>query len=84
MYCRICATHRTVSFRRACRMNLCDHCASETPRKASRANFDRAYWGAKFATVPESTRREFFNDYKVSCCTLAEYKEKTTGDLYYL
>ena len=61
MYCRICGTHRTVNYRRGPRMNLCDHCASETPRKASRQGFDKAYWRGEEDCVPESIKKEFYS-----------------------
>ena len=82
MYCRICGTHRTVNYRRGPRMNLCDHCASETPRKASRQGFDKAYWRGEDCCVPESIKKEFYNDYKSSTCTVSEYIEQTSTWLY--
>jgi len=81
MYCRICGTHRTVEYRRRCFMNLCDHCSSETPKKASRYFFDKRYW-SNSNDVPESIKKEFYNDYKTSRCTVAQYIEQTTERIY--
>jgi len=81
MYCKICGTHRTVNYRRGPKMNLCDHCASETPKKASYTNFNKKYW-AEPAIVPESVKREFYSDYKASRHTVQEYIEATSSWIF--
>ena len=79
MYCRICGTENDVKWHAQNRGALCASCAETTPPKVGRAEFDAAYWGAEAATVPESTRREFYSDYRASCDTLAGYTERTTS-----
>jgi len=78
MYCRICGTEQDVEFRGGNRGALCASCAKDTPRKAGRAAFDAAYWKGA-GIVPESTKREFYSDYRSSTHTLAEYIERTTS-----
>lgn len=58
---------------------FCPSCSKYTPKKASRRNFDKAYWGKDKNTVPESTKIEFYSDYCASECTLSEYISQTTG-----
>ena len=81
MYCKICGTHRTVEYRRGPRMNLCDHCAIDTPKKASYANFNKRYWDTP-EIVSQSIKLEFYSDYKASRCTVDQYIEQTTDYIY--
>jgi ribosome-binding protein aMBF1 (putative translation factor) len=82
VYCKICGTHRTVDYRRGSRMNLCDPCATETPKKATYEGFNRAYWGAGSKSVSESVKREYYSDYKVSTHTVKEYIEATSAWIF--
>lgn len=79
MYCRVCGVRENVEYRPSKLQTLCDPCSKETPRKIGREEFDAAYWKGEGAdTVPESTKREFYSDYKTSTHTLEEYIEATT------
>ena len=80
MYCRVCGDESTVKYHRPSGLFLCPDCAADTPRKASREAFDRAYWPTD-EIVPESTKREFYDDYQVSTHTLKEYIKATTFDV---
>lgn len=44
----------------------------------TRDEFDLHYWGADYASVPASTRREFYSDYRESGLSFARYKRETT------
>ena len=78
-YCKVCGDDRTAEYRPAQLQTLCNRCAENTPRKASRAGFDAAYWtGGDLATIPESTKREFYSDYLTSAHTLKKYINATT------
>lgn len=79
MYCRICGAIENANLRGGRRGVLCDSCAADTPRKASRAAFEAAYWGRDVDSVPESIRAEFYSDYRASICTLPEYIKQTTS-----
>lgn len=61
--------------------SFCPTCAKETPRKVSRECFDLAYWGKERETVPESTKREFYDDYKSSVCNLERYIAETQTEV---
>lgn len=77
-YCRICGDENGVTWRPTKRNYLCESCNADTPRKVSRERFDAAYWSADDDT-PESTRREFYDDYRTSNLTLADYIVRTTS-----
>ena len=79
MYCRICGSETDIRFYARNRGALCGSCAEDTPAKVGRATFDREYWGKESANVPESTKREFYSDYRASSNNLAEYIEATTS-----
>jgi len=81
MICRICGTDRRVDYRRGPKMVLCTSCTKDTPRKASRITFDKAYWGAGATEVSESIKKEFYSDYKTSTCTVQQYIDQTTDVL---
>jgi hypothetical protein len=79
MYCRICGDESGVEFRGRSRMALCESCHTDTPRKVSREEFDRVFWGTgpEAADVHESTRREFYDDYRTSTYGTAEsYRDR--------
>lgn len=83
MNCRICGagTESGVIYSSDHGMALCLRCEMDTPPKVGRAEFDRVYWGSGFANVPESTRREFYDDYRTSTLRLKSYIAATTkGD----
>jgi len=44
-YCRVCGIEEGTEYRASKHQTLCGPCAAETPRKASRAAFERRYWG---------------------------------------
>jgi len=80
MCCSICGTDNTsvrvyISKGRQC---MCIDCARETPRKASKENFLKAYFGPKWEDVPRGIRKEFFSDYLASTHNVADYIEATT------
>jgi len=77
-YCRVCGSEAGIEYRASKRQSLCGPCAAETPRKASRAAFERRYWGAGVGSVSRSMRDSFWADYLTSVCTLADYIESTT------
>ena len=82
MYCRICGSEDdSVKYCERQRNTLCKYCRKGMPAKLSRAAFDLAYWGKDFEQVQESTRREFYADYKTSTDTLAAYKAATITQL---
>jgi hypothetical protein len=58
---------------------LCDSCCADTPRKVSREVFYREYFGADAATTSEAIKREFYDDYRSSTHTLADYIAATTS-----
>jgi hypothetical protein len=78
MYCKVCGDERDVQYYPAKRQTLCPTCAAETPRKVSRRAFDAAYWDGE-DDCPESTRREFYEDYLHSDSTLEDYIERTVS-----
>jgi hypothetical protein len=81
MYCRVCGDDgETVKYRSGKHQSLCRWCNRDTPRKVTREEFERVYWAGPpgIETVPHSTRRDFWEDYLASECTLAEYVEQTT------
>ena len=80
MYCMICGDENSVKYRGGNRGMLCDSCAADTPAKVDRARFDAEYWGAEASNVPESTKREFYSDYRASSNTLADYITTTTTE----
>ena len=77
-YCRICGDERGTEYRPAQRQTLCESCWRDTPRKVSRAEFDRAYWGSDDEPCA-ATKREFYSDYLASASTLEDYIRSTTS-----
>ena len=77
MYCKICGTEYKVKFRPSKLQNLCEFCNKETPKKMSKHNFDKKYWGKDFESVPQSVRSEFYSDYLASSNTFKKYLEET-------
>jgi len=73
MYCQVCGDERTAQYRASKRQTLCNSCSADTPRKVGRAAFEARYWGAEVESVPHQTRRDFYEDYLRSECTLAQY-----------
>ena len=76
-YCRICGDKSGTQYYPTKHNTLCPTCAADTPDKVSRAAFNVAYWGDTWEEVPQPTRGEFYDDYRASTCTLAEYIEET-------
>jgi hypothetical protein len=86
MYCRICGDESSVEYRDRSRMFLCASCHADTPRKATREEFDRVYWGQgpEADSVPEGTKRDFFEDYKASrYCSVETYHDATGRALHW-
>jgi hypothetical protein len=82
MHCRICGTEKNVRMMPSKgHQAMCPDCSKETPKKASRENFLRAYFGPKWEDVPQGIRGEFFSDYLASTHTVPEYIEATTTQL---
>lgn len=79
MYCRICGTENGLKYYPRKLQTLCYACAEDTPAKVGREKFDREYWGTELPNVPESTRREFYEDYLCSTHTLPAYILATTS-----
>jgi len=62
------------------RQSLCRSCAKDTPAKVSRSTFDKRYWISDDPNEEppnEAIKREFYEDYLRSECTLAQYIERT-------
>ena len=78
MTCRICGSEQGTSWRAGRRGYLCDSCALDTPAKVSRAEFDAAYWEAG-DDPGERTKAEFYDDYRNSTKTLADYIKATVS-----
>lgn len=79
MYCKICgSTHNVMFYLDKGMQSLCDKCAPETPDKIGRSEFDQKYWGENYQEVPNSTRKEFYDDYRTSTHTFEEYVIATT------
>lgn len=76
-YCRICGAEGA-KFYGAKRLTLCKGCAKDTPTKICREDFDRYYWGNEFQNVPDSIRREFYEDYLFSTDDVDSYIIATT------
>ena len=74
--CWICGDEHTARFRPRLRRTVCDGCAHGMKPKVSRERFDEVYWGPE-SGIPESTRREFYEDYLSSTGTLDEYMAAT-------
>lgn len=82
MQCKICGDENRVEYRPRSGMFLCPYCHKETPAKATRDEFDHLYWGDDIETVPQSTRKEFYEDYRTSNYgPVAEYIKATTSDV---
>ena len=80
-YCAICGDESGVKYYPGKYNALCPSCAVDTPDKIHRDNFNVAYWGKGWEDVPQSTRREFYDDYLASTCTLDEYIKQTTEEV---
>lgn len=76
MYCQICGDENS-QYYPAKRQSLCKYCAEDTPKKAGKMSFDKFYWD-KPGEVPKAIKRDFYEDYLRSTCTLNQYKEQTT------
>jgi transcription initiation factor TFIIIB Brf1 subunit/transcription initiation factor TFIIB len=72
MNCRICGSEKDVEYRAGRRGALCASCASDTPDKVSRAEFDAAYWD-EGDDAHEPTRAAFYEDYRNSPHSLEAY-----------
>lgn len=79
-WCRGCGDESAV-WRPSKRQALCASCNAETPRKASRASFERRYWGVCVDDVPHGTRCEFYADYLASELNLTDYIGATSVDI---
>ena len=77
MYCRVCGDENQVSFHGPSGQYLCKSCAKDTPHKVSRETFYKKYFGDE--DIPESIKREFYEDYQRSTHNLKEYIAKTTS-----
>lgn len=77
MYCRVCGSESCVKWRGAQRNYLCDSCCADTPKKVSRSEFERAYWGNEKPIA--GIANEFWEDYLNSECTLERYITETTS-----
>lgn len=78
--CRVCGSDKAkYSILRL--QYICDKCKKTTPKKVGRESFDRYYWDGKQDQVPASTRRDFYEDYLTSDCTLEAYKKATTTNI---
>jgi len=75
--CKVCGDETTAEYRFRSHLTLCDGCHRETPAKVSRETFEKRFFGIE--EVPPSTRREFYEDYKYSKCTLAQYIKEVRG-----
>ena len=78
MYCQICGNPDNIKFYPAKHSRLCQYCASETPQKMHRAVFDSKYWENP-DEVPESTKHEFYDDYKYSKDNFEQYVANTVS-----
>jgi hypothetical protein len=78
MYCRVCGSEDNVSYRYAQRQVLCAYCLKDTPRKIGYEEFKAKYFPAP-SECPESTMRDFYDDYKTSSLTFVQYCEHTVG-----
>ncbi len=76
-YCRVCGSEHQAKFRPGKLQTLCEYCNADTPRKVGRSSFESRFWGADVQTVPAMTRRDFYEDYLRSECTLAQYCERS-------
>jgi poly(3-hydroxyalkanoate) synthetase len=76
--CKICGDEKA-SYRARARQTLCDSCASDTPDKVGRTDFDQLYWNGD-DTVTEAIKREFYSDYLASTYTTAQYIKATTSE----
>lgn len=79
MGCKICGDE-DAHYRVGKRMRLCDSCNMETPVRISREEFDEQYWSYA-RSIPESVKREFYDDYKTSSLTIEQYIKQTSETL---
>ncbi len=82
MFCNICGSEDDIKiYPGKGWKRLCRSCAHETPIKFSRKHFDELYWVGRpgVDTVPQSTRREFYDDYLCSTLNFKDYVAHTTS-----
>lgn len=82
MYCRICGSETSVKFYPSKKMALCHYCSILTPKKASRENFLKRYFGKELKNVPTETQKEFYSDYLMSIHTVESYIRSTVSEEY--
>ncbi len=80
MTCRICGSTKSVKYRNRSNMALCGYCHKDTPAKVSFTTFIKMYFGDD-SDVPQSTKGEFYSDYKTSTHNLQDYILATTTNL---
>lgn len=80
MYCRICGSEENVTYYFSQRQALCPFCKADTPAKIGHYEFDRRYWAGDEEPPCEGIRREFYDDYKASSYTYAQYAKETAGE----
>lgn len=78
-YCRVCGDESEVTYHRASGQFLCPYCAKDTPAKLSRSEFIARYFAGD-DDCPESTKREFYEDYQRSTLTFEQYVEQTVSE----
>lgn len=81
MYCQVCGDEKAPKYYPSKRQTLCHACAEDTPAKIGQEKFNLEYWGEELPNVPESTRREFYEDYLRSTHALPEYIKATTSSI---
>ena len=77
MYCAICGDENGIQYYVSKKQSLCKSCAADTPRKVSYNTFVAEYFKGN-DDCPESTKREFYSDYKASKHNVQDYIEATT------
>lgn len=78
MGCNVCGNPKS-EYRFNKHQSLCDACNRETPKKLGFSQFVLAYFGQDaLETVPASTRKEFYDDYKTSTLNIEDYISQTT------
>ncbi len=86
MSCRICGDENNTKYYATKRQTLCRSCSKHTPAKVSRVVFDSEYWwnaeAQQLEHAPESTKREFYQDYLSSGhASVKSYAEATTSSI---
>ena len=81
MVCSICGDEKA-DYYFSKHQSLCKTCNSETPNKLGFSQFVLTYFGPNaIETVPASTRKEFYDDYKTSRYTIDQYIKQTTEEV---